>query len=47
MSYHTELYAAFPIALLYKEEHDKRLSAEHFLHNADNMQAKTEIHLFS
>jgi len=47
VSYHAELYAAFPIALLYEEEHDKKLSAGHFLYNADNMHAQTEVHLFS
>jgi len=43
MSYHAELYAAFPIALLYEEEHDKRPSAGYFLRNVGNMHAQTEV----
>jgi len=47
MSYHAELYAAFPIALLYKEALDNRFSARHFLHNTDNFHAQTEVYLFN
>jgi len=44
MSYHIELYATFPIALLYEEEDDNRLSAKYFLYIASNMHAQTIVH---
>jgi len=44
MSYHIELYAAFPIALVYEEEDDNRLYGKYFLHIARNMHAQTKVH---